>query len=132
GNGKNIADPSEMNFNASEQYKKDYSVVGEYRGKTTPVRQFAPNALGFFDLSGNVEEWCYDWFGDYPSFEKASADIPAEPQPNPMGSEQGSVRVHRGGSWLLAALLCRAAYRFHWPPDYRNDYLGFRLALSLQ
>ncbi len=120
GNGKNIADPAEMNFDASEAYKKDYSVVGEYRQKTTPLRQFSPNALGFFDMSGNVWEWCYDWYGSYS----------AEHQTNPNGSEQGSLRVRRGGSWLNLALSCRVAFRPFDGPDYRFDAIGFRLALA--
>ena len=55
-NGKDIADPSEINFDARAKYKKPYSVVGAYRGATTLVASFAPNSLGLYDMSGNVEE----------------------------------------------------------------------------
>ncbi len=122
GNGKNTADPAEMNFDASERYKKDYSVVGKYRGKTTPVRQFAPNALGFFDMSGNVWEWCGDWYAPYS----------AESKTNPTGPEVGEFRVLRGGDWSYYSQACRPTYRTGVGPDTRGPGHGFRLALSLQ
>jgi formylglycine-generating enzyme required for sulfatase activity len=119
GNGKNIADPAEMNFDASETYIKSYSKAGEYREKTTPVRQFDPNALGFFDMSGNVWEWCGDKYGPYS----------AEHQTNPTGPEDGSSRVVRGGSWAFVPRLCRVAYRNPGTLASRTNDLGFRLAL---
>ncbi len=90
--------------------------------KTYPVGQKKANALGLFDMSGNVWEWCNDWFGDYS----------AENQRNPKGPDSGTYRVNRGGSWNLGASFCRAAIRNGTAPGYRFNFMGFRLASSPQ
>jgi len=122
GNGKDVANPAEMNFDASEAYKKEYSRIGVYRSQTTPVEQFRPNALGLYDMSGNVREWCWDWYGQYET----------EFRENPQGAAEGDTRVFRGGSWFYVPQFCRAAYRIINEPSNRNFSLGFRLAVSLQ
>jgi len=114
GNGQNTADPSQMNFNASEDYKTAYSLAGIYRKKTTTVGSFTANDLGIYDMSGNIYEWCWDWYGAY------MGDI--------YGPESGSERVDRGGSWNNSPQSCRAANRGYWNPSGRDDNLGFRLA----
>jgi formylglycine-generating enzyme required for sulfatase activity/uncharacterized caspase-like protein len=120
GNGKNTADPSEMNFDASASYKKTYSVIGEYRAKTVAVNSFSPNALGLYNMSGNVWEWCSDWFSSYDSVAVN----------NPTGVATMSYRVYRGGGWSLSPQDCRVSYRAYGSPMGRYGSLGFRVAIS--
>jgi len=95
--------------------------VAEYDGNngksTKAVAGRKPNELGIYDMSGNVWEWCADWYGAYTD----------EAKTHPAGAESGSRRVLRGGSWYSFAIICRVANRSYWDPDDRYDFLGFRL-----
>jgi formylglycine-generating enzyme required for sulfatase activity/serine/threonine protein kinase len=88
---------------------------------THPVGQKSPNELGLFDMSGNVGEWCLDWYDD--NYSGSSGTDPAGP-----GS--GSRRVCRGGGWSCSAVACRAAGRDWSAPTLSNLVLGFRVALA--
>ena len=80
-----------------------------------------PNELGFYDISGNVWEWCWDWRDAYPS----------APLKDPQGPQTGSSRVLRGGSWFRVADFCRVADRNGYLPDLRNTDCGLRLARTV-
>ncbi len=84
---------------------------------THPVATKSPNELGLYDMSGNVWEWCQDWYGSYTS----------SSQSNPQGASSGSLRVDRGGSLLNFARSCRVSYRGSSTPAYRFNDMGFRL-----
>ncbi|MDR2701288.1 MAG: formylglycine-generating enzyme family protein [Spirochaetaceae bacterium] len=116
--GNNIT-TDQANYNGNEPYNN--SAKGTYRGKTTPVGSFAPNPWGLYDMHGNVFEWCWDWYGGYPS----------GAQTNPAGAASGSYRVERGGSWVISASAARSVCRYGDDPYDRASNVGFRVVRSL-
>ena len=105
-----------------------YSQIGQYAwlsdnsgGETHNVGAKLPNALGLFDMSGNVYEWCQDWDGSYLSGLQA----------DPTGSSSGSDRIFRGGDWFNYAPYGRSADRNYNVPNSRNSNVGFRLLMPL-
>ena len=85
-----------------------------------PVSGKIPNPWGLWDMSGNVWEWCWDWYGDYEG-----------PETDPLGPGDGTLRVLRGGSWRVAGVLVRSANRGRYEPGVRADHVGLRPVRSL-
>lgn len=88
---------------------------------THPVGTKMPNELGIYDMSGNVYEWCQDWYGEYRDYAA---------QVDPIGALEGEFRVTRGGCFWGIDKHYRASYRAKERPTSRNYLLGLRLALS--
>ena len=132
--GKNFRLPTEAEWefvarggNQSKGYKYSGSnTIGnvawyiDNSSMTHQVGTKSPNELGIYDLSGNVYEWCSDWYGGYSS----------SSQTNPTGPVSGSNRVVRGGGGLGDARSCRVSARLSGVPSVRVDFLGFRLVCS--
>lgn len=117
--GYKYAGSNDLPMVAWYSYNDSWQLRGTGSYGTHPVATRSPNELMLFDMSGNVHEWCQDWFGDY------SADA----QANPAGPATGTSRVYRGGSWYFDEWFCRVSFRNGVVPTYRSYGIGLRLAL---
>ncbi len=114
--------PDLANYNGDYTYGN--GPKGVYREKTTDVGSFPPNAFGLYDMHGNVWEWCQDvWHENYNS-------APTDGSAWESGGDS-HLRLLRGGYWYDNPRNCRAAYRHCNSPGNRNNYIGFRFAVSL-
>ncbi len=94
-----------------------------YDDTTHPVGTKAPNEPGIYDMSGNVWEWCWDWYGSYPTGSYT----------NPTGSDSGSNRVLRGGGWDSYYYHCHVSHRsYRVGSSYRDNIGGFRILRRIQ
>ncbi|MBR5685428.1 MAG: SUMF1/EgtB/PvdO family nonheme iron enzyme, partial [Muribaculaceae bacterium] len=87
---------------------------------THAVATKSPNELGLYDMSGNVGEWCHDWWGDYSN----------DAQTNPIGPTSGVTRLYRGGCWGNIARYCRVSIRRGMPQTNSDQPLGLRLVIN--
>ena len=115
-------------YSGSDKLKQ----VGWYdensKDETHDVGLKLASELGLHDMSGNVWEWCHDWF-DAKYYEKCQANGLVK---NPTGADKGDDRSLRGGSYFYDAVGCRPSYRYWDTPGRRGDGIGFRLCLSPQ
>ena len=99
-----------------------YSYNGGENSGTAVVGSYLPNAWGLYDMHGNVNEWCLDWWDD-------SENWSSDPVTDPVGSTEGTYRLRRGGSYGDYAYACRSAFRSCGDPSYGSSYSGFRVVL---
>ena len=120
-------DHGQVNYQSNEKFTPDISAMRGFHPTydtgdfpyTSPVGSFKANGYGLYDMTGNVWEWCWDWYGTYPSGQPT----------DPKGSASGLVRVQRGGSWGNYAYFCRVSARDRCNPFLSDYALGFRVVL---
>jgi len=121
---------SQANYYSSSSYSYDITPTRghhptwndrKYPYNTSVVGSFPANGYGVYDMTGNVWEWCNDWYGSYRSGS----------QTNPKGPPSGSYRVLRGGGWSSLASISRVTFRVPRSPGTRYSTLGFRLSTDL-
>ena len=111
--------PDSVNYNGRHPCQADPKKI--FRKRTVAVKKFPCNDWGLYEMHGNVQEWCQDYW---------QPDLGSQPSVDPQGPKKGNYRVVRGGSWAGDACFVRSACRDRYPPNYRFGSTGMRLAIN--
>jgi formylglycine-generating enzyme required for sulfatase activity len=111
--------PQNVRFSWGNGWDTELANVGKLKQETVPVASYPANAFGLYDMTGNVWEWCSDWFDE--NYYRESQEN------NPQGPSSGRVRVMRGGAWNSPERYSRITFRSRNTPDTRTKTNGFRV-----
>ncbi|MFC2104475.1 SUMF1/EgtB/PvdO family nonheme iron enzyme [Bacteroidota bacterium] len=123
-NGEDIAKSDGLNFNSKKKMELSYYEKDKYYRKPLPVKSFPPNALGLYEMSGNQEEWCEDW---YDAAYYKSSDVT-----NPVNNTKSQYKITRGGRWGSTADELRCTWRGAREPESVWNVMGFRVVKDVE